>query len=94
MKLRPLSDGVVLKHLDAEEKTKGGIILSSGAQEKPQEALVLAVGPGLMVDGNIAPMEVKVGDKVIYSNYAGTQVKIEGEEYIIVRQTDILAVVE
>ena len=86
MKLVPLSDRVVLKQLEAEETTKSGIILTSSAQEKPQEAEVIAVGPG--------GMQVTVGQKVIYSKYAGTEVKLDGEEYIIVRQNDILAVVE
>ena len=94
MNLKPLADRVVLKQLDAEEKTKGGIILTAGAKEKPQEAEILAVGPGETVDRKLIPMEVKVGDKVIYSKYAGTEVKIDGEEYIIVRQSDILAIVE
>ncbi|MDE6181700.1 MAG: co-chaperone GroES [Eubacteriales bacterium] len=94
MNLKPLADRVVLKHLEAEEKTKGGIILTSGAKEKPQEAEILAVGPGATVDGKLVPMEVKVGNKVIYSKYAGTEVKIDGEEYIIVRESDILAIVE
>ncbi len=94
MKLRPLGDRVVLKHLEAEETTKSGIILTGTAKEKPQEALVLAVGPGGMVDGEKVEMEVKVGDKVIYSKYAGTEVSIEDEEYVVVRQNDILAIVE
>ena len=90
MKLVPLGDRVVLKQMEAEEKTKSGIILTSSAQEKPQEAVVVAVGPGT----EEVKMEVKVKDKVIYSKYAGTDVKIEGDEYIIVRQGDILAVVK
>ena len=94
MKLTPLGDRVVLKQLEAETKTKTGIILTSSAQEKPQEAEVIAVGPGGMVDGKEVTMQVKPGDKVIYSKYAGNEVKLEGEEYIIVRQNDILAVVE
>lgn len=94
MNLKPLADRVVLKHLEAEEKTKGGIILTSGAKEKPQEAEILAVGPGATVDGKLVPMEVKVGDKVIYSKYSGTEVKLNGEEYIIVKESDILAIVE
>jgi chaperonin GroES len=94
MKLVPLSDRVVLKQLEAEETTKSGIILTSSAQEKPQEAEVVAVGPGGMVDGKEVVMQVKVGDKVIYSKYAGNEVKLEGEEYIIVKQNDILAIVE
>ncbi len=93
MKLVPLSDRVVLKQLEAEETTKSGIILQA-AQEKPQEAEVIAVGPGGMVDGKEVKMQVTVGQKVIYSKYAGTEVKLDGEEYIIVRQNDILAVVE
>ena len=94
MKLVPLSDRVVLKQLEAEETTKSGIILTSAAQEKPQDAEVVAVGPGGVVDGKEAKIHVKEGDKVIYSKYAGTEVKLDGEEYIIVRQNDILAVVE
>ena len=94
MKLVPLGDRVVLKHVEAEETTKSGLILTTSAQEKPQEAEVIAVGPGGMVDGKEVTMQVKPGDKVIYSKYAGNEVKLEGEEYIIVRQNDILAVVE
>lgn len=94
MKLVPLLDKVVLKQLEAEEKTKSGIILTSSAQEKPQEAEVVAVGPGGVVDGNEVKMQVKKGQKVIYSKYAGTDVKLGDDEYIIVRQHDILAVVE
>ena len=94
MKLSPLTDRVVLKQLEAEETTKSGIILTSASQEKPQEAEVIAVGPGGMVDGNEVTMQVKEGQKVIYSKYAGTEVKLDGQEYIIVRQNDILAVVE
>ena len=94
MKLVPLFDRVVLKQLEAEEKTKSGIILTSAAQEKPQEAEVVAVGPGGVVDGKEVTMQVKEGQKVIYSKYAGTEVKLDGNEYIIVRQSDILAVVE
>ena len=94
MKLVPLTDRVVLKQLEAEETTASGIILTGTAHEKPQEALVIAVGPGGMVDGKEVVMQVKEGQKVIYSKYSGTEVKLEGEEYIIVRQNDILAVVE
>ena len=94
MKLVPLGDRVVLKQVEAEETTKSGLILTTSAQEKPQEAEVIAVGPGGMVDGKEVTMQVKPGDKVIYSKYAGNEVKLEGEEYIIVRQYDILAVVE
>ena len=94
MKLVPLGDKIVLKQLEAEETTKSGIVLPGQAKEKPQEAEVIAVGPGGMVDGKEVTMQVKAGDKVIYSKYAGTEVKLEGQEYIIVRQSDILAVVE
>lgn len=92
MKLVPLGDRVVLKQLDAEETTKSGIVLPGQAQEKPQQAEVIAVGPGGMVDGKEVKMEVKEGQQVIYSKYSGTEVKVDEEEYIIVRQNDILAV--
>ena len=94
MKLVPLSDRVVLKQLEAEETTKSGIILTSKSQEKPQEAEVIAVGPGGMVDGKEVTMQVKVGQKVIFLKYAGTEAKLEDTEYIVVKQNDILAVVE
>ena len=94
MKLVPLGDRVVLKHLEAEEKTKSGIVLAGAAKEKPQEAEVIAVGPGGMVDGKEVKMEVEVGAKVIYHKYSGTEVKLDGEEYVIVKQSDILAIVE
>lgn len=94
MKLRPLGDRVVLKQLVAEETTKSGIVLTGQAKEKPQEAEVIAVGPGGVIEGKEIKMEVSVGQKVIYSKYAGTEVKLDGEEFIIVRQSDILAVVE
>ena len=94
MKLVPLGDRVVLKQLEAEETTKSGIVLPGQAQEKPQQAEVIAVGPGGVVDGNEVKMEVATGNKVIYSKYAGTEVKLDGEEYIIVKQSDILAIVE
>ncbi len=94
MKLVPLGDRVVLKQLEAEETTKSGIVLPGQAQEKPQQAEVIAVGPGGMVDGKEVKMEVVTGDKVIYSKYAGTEVKMDGEEYIIVKQNDILAIVK
>ena len=93
MKLVPLGDRVVLKQLEAEETTKSGIVLPGNAQEKPQQAEVIAVGPGGVVDGNEVKMEVAIGE-VIYSKYAGTNVKLEDEEYIIVRQNDIVAKVE
>ena len=94
MKLKPLADRVILKMVEAEETTKGGIILTGSAKEKPDVAEVLAVGPGGMVDGKEVVMNVKPGDKVIYSKYAGTEVKIDGQEIIIVRQSDIVAIVE
>ena len=94
MNFVPLGLRVVLKEVEAEETTKSGLILRRSAQENPQEAEVIAVGPGGMVDGKEVTMQIKPGDKVIYSKYAGNEVKLEGEEYIIVRQNDILAVVE
>ena len=94
MKLVPLTDRVVLKQLEAEETTKSGIVLPGQAKEKPQEAEVIAVGPGGMVDGKEVTMQVAVGDKVIYSKYAGTEVKMDGTDYIIVKQEDILAVIK
>ena len=94
MTMKPLDDRVVIKNLEAEETTKGGIILTSAAKEKPLMAEVIAVGPGGMVDGKKVPMQVKVGQKVIYSKYAGTEVKMDGVDYIIVKQSDILAIVE
>ena len=94
MKLIPLADRVVVKLVEAEEKTKTGIILTAAAQEKPQVAQVIAVGPGGVVDGKEVVMTVKVGDKVITSKYAGTEVKCNGTEYNIVRQNDILDIVE
>ena len=94
MKLKPLGDKVVLQQKKAEETTKSGILLTTATQEKPQEAIVVAVGPGGMVDGKEIEMQVKVGDEVIYTQYAGTRVKFEDEEYIIVKQQDIIALVE
>lgn len=95
MKLQPLADRVVLKQLEAEETTKSGIVLSGKEKEKPQQAEVIAVGPGGVVDGKDVKMEVKKGDHVIYSKYAGTEVKMDDDvEYIIVRQSDILAVIK
>ena len=94
MKLVPLGDRVVLKQVEAEETTASGIVLPGQAQEKPQQAEVIAVGPGGVVDGKEVKMEVTVGDKVIYSKYSGTEVKLDGEEYIIVKQEDILAVIK
>ena len=94
MTLKPLADRVVIKRLEAEETTKGGLILTGSAKEKPQVAQVIAVGPGGVVDGKEVAMQVKEGQKVVYSKYAGTEIKIDGEEYKIVRQSDILAIVE
>ena len=94
MNLKPLADRVVVKQIEAEEKTKGGIILTSVAQEKPEIYEVLVVGPGGMVEGKEVKMEVKAGDKVIMGKYSGTNVELDGEEYVIVRQNDILAIVE
>ncbi|NLN04621.1 MAG: co-chaperone GroES [Clostridiaceae bacterium] len=94
MKIKPLGDRVVIKMLEQEETTKSGIVLPGSAQEKPQLAEVVAVGPGAVVDGQKVPMEVKVGDKVIMSKYAGTEVKFDGVEYTILKQSDILAIVE
>ena len=94
MRLVPLGDRVVLKQLVAEETTKSGIVLPGQAKEKPQQAEVVAVGPGGIVDGKEVEMQVKVGQTVIYSKYAGTEVKLEEEEFIIVKQSDIVAVVE
>ncbi len=94
MKLVPLGDRVVLKQLVAEETTKSGIVLPGQSKEKPQQAEVIAVGPGGVVDGKEVKMEVKVGDQVIFSKYAGTEVKLEEDEYIIVKQNDILAVIQ
>ena len=94
MTIKPLADRVVLKSVEAEETTKSGIILAGSAKEKPQVAEVVAVGPGGMVDGNDVKMYVNVGDKVIASQYAGNPVKVDGVEYSIVRQSDILAIVE
>ena len=94
MKLSPLGDKVVLKQLEAEETTASGIVLPGNAQEKPQQAEVIAVGPGGVVDGKEVKMQVSVGDKVTYSKYAGTEVKLGDEEFIVVRQNDIVAIVE
>jgi len=93
MKLQPLADRIVVKALAQEEKTKGGIVLPDTAKEKPQEGEVLAVGPGKLLDnGTRAAMEVKVGDKVIYSKYGGTEVKVDGQEYLILKESDVLAI--
>lgn len=93
--LKPLGDRIIAKALAAEEVTAGGIVLPDSAKEKPQEAEVIAVGPGTQLEsGKIAPMDVKVGDKVIYGKYSGTEVKVGSEEYVILRQEDILAIME
>ena len=94
MKLVPLGDKVVIKQLEAEEKTKSGIVLPSQSKEKPQMTVVIAAGPGGMVDGNKVEMAVKAGDKIIYSKYSGTEVECDGEKLLVVRQNDILAIVE
>lgn len=94
MKLKPLADNVVIKATEAEETTKSGIVLTSAAKEKPQVAVVVAVGPGGIVDGKEVKMSVKEGDKVIAAKYSGTDIKIDGEEYTILHQSDILAIVE
>ncbi len=94
MGIKPLSDRVVVKMLESEETTKSGIVLPGSAKEKPQEAEVVALGPGAVVDGKTVQMEVKFGDKVLMSKYAGTEVKYNGTEYTILKQGDILAIVE
>ena len=94
MKLVPLGDRVVLKQVAAETTTKSGIVIPGSEKEKPQQAQIIAVGPGGVVDGKEVTMQVKPGDKVIYSKYAGTEVKLDEEEYIVVKQNDILAVIE
>ena len=94
MTIKPLSDRIVIKMIEAEEKTKSGIILAGAAKEKPEIAEVIAVGPGGMVDGKEVKMTLKVGDKVLISKYAGTEVKVDGVEYSILRQSDVLAIVE
>lgn len=94
MKLKPLADNVVIKATEAEETTKSGIVLTSAAKEKPQIAVVVAVGPGGIIDGKEVEMTVNEGDKVIAAKYAGTDIKIDGEEYTILHQSDILAIVE
>ncbi|QJA09680.1 co-chaperone GroES [Romboutsia sp. CE17] len=94
MKIRPLADRVVIKKVEAEEKTASGIVLPGAAKEQPQIAEVVEVGPGGIVDGKEITMELKVGDRVIFQKYSGTEVKLEGQEYTILRQSEILAVVE
>ncbi len=94
MSIKPLFDKVVVEAVKAEEKSRGGIILTAAAQEKPATCLVVAVGPGGVIDGKDVTMQVKVGDKVLLSKYSGTEVKLDGKEYTIIRQSDILAIVE
>ena len=94
MNIKPLGDRVVIQKLEAETTTKSGILITGTAKEQPQEAKVVAIGPGAMVEGKRVPMDVEVGNKVLYSKYAGTDVKVDGEEYIILKQDDILAIVE
>lgn len=94
MNIKPLGDRVVIQKLEAETTTKSGILLTGTAKEQPQEAKVVAIGPGAIVEGKRGPVDVKVGDKVLYSKYAGTDVKVNGKEYIILKQDDILAIVE
>jgi len=94
MNIKPLGDRIVIKVLEKEEKTKGGIVLPDTAKEKPQKGEVLAVGSGEIIDGQKVPLEVKVGDKIIFSKYAGTEIKIEDEEYLILRQSDVLAIIQ
>ena len=94
MNIKPLGDRVVIKVMEGEETTKSGIVLPGTAKEKPMQGEILAVGSGELVEGKRVPLEVKVGDKVIYSKYAGTEVKMDGQEYLIVKQNDILAVVQ
>ena len=94
MNIKPLADRVVVKLVEAEEKTKTGIFLTASAQEKPQVAEVVAVGPGGIIDGNEIVMQLKVGDKVLYSKYAGSEFKIDGREVTIIRQSDVLAIIE
>jgi len=95
MKIRPLQDRIILKRVEEEEKTKGGIIIPDSAKEKPQEGQVTAVGPGKVADdGKTIPMSVKKGDRVLFSKYAGTEIKIDGEDHLIMREDDILGIIE
>lgn len=94
MNIKPLGDRVVIKVMESEETTKSGIVLPGTAKEKPMQGEIIAVGSGEIIDGKKVPLEVKVGDKVLYSKYAGTEVKMDGSEYLIVRQSDVLAVIE
>ncbi|NLA58911.1 MAG: co-chaperone GroES [Firmicutes bacterium] len=94
MKVKPLADRVIVKPIEAEEKTKSGIVLPDTAKEKPQEGEVVAVGPGRYEDGKLVPMNVKQGDRVLFAKYAGTEIKMDGEEYLIMRESDILGIIE
>ena len=94
MNIKPLGDRIVIKVLEKEEKTKGGLVLPDTAKEKPQKGEVLAVGSGEIIEGKKVPLEVKVGDEIIFSKYAGTEVKLDDEEYLIIRQSDVLAILE
>ncbi|HHY70328.1 MAG TPA: co-chaperone GroES [Thermoanaerobacterales bacterium] len=94
MNIKPLGDRIVIKVLEKEEKTKGGIVLPDTAKEKPQKGEVLAVGSGEIIEGKKVPLEVKVGDEIIFSKYAGTEIKLDDEEYLILRQSDVLAILE
>ncbi len=95
MKIRPLQDRVIVRRLEEEEKTKGGIIIPDTAKEKPQEGKVIAVGKGKMTeDGKLIPLDVKVGDKILFGKYSGTEIKVEGEEHLIMREEDILGIIE
>jgi chaperonin GroES len=94
MNIKPLGDRVVIKVMESEETTKSGIVLPGTAKEKPMQGEVLAIGSGEMIDGKKVPLEVKVGDKVIYSKYSGSEVKMDGNEYLIIRQSDILAIIQ
>ncbi|MBO4862437.1 MAG: co-chaperone GroES [Firmicutes bacterium] len=94
MKLRPLGDRVVLKRDDAEEKTASGLFIAGTAKEQPQYGVVIAVGPGALVDGQRLPMDVKEGDKVFFSRFGGSEIKLDGQDYIVLGQSDILAVIE
>ena len=94
IKIRPLHDRVIVKRLDEEEKTKGGIIIPDTAKEKPQEGRVVAVGPGKQEDGKVIPLDVKAGDKILFGKYSGTEIKLNGEEHLILREDDILGIIE
>ncbi len=93
-KIRPLHDKVIIKRIGEEEKTKGGIIIPDTAKEKPQEGRVIAVGPGKHEDGKVIPLDVKAGDKILFGKYAGTEIKLNGEEHLILREEDILGIIE